>query len=58
MLNFASGLLSRPCARMETNDGELLSRRAGDAVHLLILAMFCFGPEILEWLEDMPPEPG
>jgi hypothetical protein len=23
----------------------------------LILAMFCFGPQILEWLEDMP-EPG
>jgi thiosulfate reductase cytochrome b subunit len=25
---------------------------------LLILAMFCFGPQILEWLEDMPGEPG
>jgi hypothetical protein len=25
---------------------------------LLVLAMFCFGPHILEWLEDMPPEPG
>jgi len=24
----------------------------------LVLAMFCFGPQILEWLEDMPPEPG
>jgi hypothetical protein len=25
---------------------------------VLILSMFCFGPQILEWLEDMPPEPG
>jgi hypothetical protein len=25
---------------------------------VLVLAMFCFGPQILEWLEDMPPEPG
>ena len=24
----------------------------------LILSMFCFGPQILEWLEDMPPELG
>jgi hypothetical protein len=24
----------------------------------LVLSMFCFGPQILEWLEDMPAEPG
>lgn len=24
----------------------------------LILAMFCYGPQILEWLERLPPEPG
>jgi len=25
---------------------------------VLILAMFCFGPQILEWLERLPAEPG
>ena len=25
---------------------------------LLILAMFCFGPQILEWIEDTPLERG
>jgi len=58
MLNSAPGLLSRPCARMETRMGNLFLGIIAALCVALVLAMFCFGPQILEWLEDMPPEPG
>ena len=52
------GLLSRPCARMETKLGDFFLGVFATLWVLLILSMFCFGPQILEWLEHMPPEPG
>ncbi len=40
------------------NWGKSFSASSATLFVLLVLAMFCFGPQILEWLEDMPGEPG
>ena len=36
--------------------GDFLIGALGTLFALLILSMFCFGPQIFEWLEQMPPE--
>jgi hypothetical protein len=43
---------------METGMGDFFVGVFATLCVGLVLAMFCFGPQILEWLEDMPPEPG
>ena len=43
---------------METGLGEFFLAVLGTLFALLILAMFCCGPQIMEWLERMPTEPG
>jgi len=43
---------------METELGDFLIGVFATLFVLLILAMFCFGPQILEWIEDTPLEPG
>ena len=45
------GLLSRPCARMETGV-EFLLGVILTLFTLAILAMLLFGPQIMEWVED------
>jgi hypothetical protein len=52
------GLLSRPCARMETDVTTVVLGVYATLCLALVLAMLCFGPEILEWIEDASGEPG
>jgi hypothetical protein len=40
------------------NLGQFFLGVLGTLFVLFILSMFCFGPQILEWLERMPAEPG
>jgi hypothetical protein len=57
MLRFREGLLSRPCARMETKLLEILIAVMLTGCVLLVIAMLAFGPRILEWIEGTPREP-
>jgi len=46
-----AGLLSRPCARMETPLGEFALGASVALCLILIFAMLGFGHLIFEWLE-------
>lgn len=45
------GLLSRPCARMETVVGEFALGASVALCLILVFGMLGFGHRILEWLE-------
>jgi hypothetical protein len=49
-----TGLLSRPCARMETEMVGFVIAFAGTLMALLLVGMLGFGPRILEWIEGEP----
>ena len=57
MLKFPLGLLSRPCARMETKVEGFILGVYTTLCALLVLSMMAFGPTILEWVEGTPSEP-
>ena len=52
----SSGLLSRPCARMETKVGGFIFGVTTTLCALLVILMLWHGPEILEWVEGTPTE--
>ncbi len=52
-----AGLLSRPCARMETDVGDFALGVYMALCVMLLVAMLGFGPRILEWVEGIPREP-
>ena len=45
------GLLSRPCARMETIVADFFVGIGVTLCLLMAIGMMGFGPQILEWLE-------
>ncbi len=49
------GLLSRPCARMETEMAEFVLGVTTTLCVLLVVGMMAFGPHILEWIEGGEP---
>ena len=51
------GLLSRPCARMETKVEGFFLGMYMTLCALVVLSMMAFGPDILEWVEGTPSEP-
>ena len=57
VLEFSPGLLSRPCARMETKVEGLILGIYATLCLLLVASMMAFGPTILEWVEGTPSEP-
>ena len=52
-----AGLLSRPCARMETKVEGFFLGIYVTLCALVVLSMMAFGPDILEWVEGTPSEP-
>ena len=58
MLNFARAAESSVRPHGRRNLGQFFLGVLGTLFVLFILSMFCFGPQILEWLERMPAEPG
>jgi hypothetical protein len=48
------GLLSRPCARMETEMVGFVIAFVGTLMLVLLFGMLGFGPRILEWIEGEP----
>ena len=57
MIKSALGLLSRPCARMETKVEGFFLGMYVTLCALVVLSMMAFGPDILEWVEGTPSEP-
>ena len=55
---FSLGLLSCPCARMETEMGDFVLGVTLTLCALLVGGMMVSGPQILEWIEGTPREQG